>query len=108
MLLEILSDGEMQTIFERLLVGLVGAVSIIIVLIIIGMIMAHQEELKRRRIDVYAKAIYLIVATAIAIYLFLTGALLPNDVLLLSVFAILFICISDWTWLKRKPDSEGS
>ena len=98
----------MQTLLVRVLIGLIGAVSIILVLIVIGMIVDRQEEIRRRRLDVYARVIFLIVVTVIAIYLFLAGAIFVQDALLIGFFVLLFICCEDWTGLRKKPTSDES
>jgi hypothetical protein len=90
------------------LVGLIGAVSIILVLIVLGMILDRREEIRRRKLDVYARVIYLIAVTILVIYLFVTGVLLVQDALLMGSLVILFICCSDWTGLRKKPSLEES
>ncbi|MFW9810486.1 MAG: hypothetical protein ACFFE6_14000 [Candidatus Thorarchaeota archaeon] len=98
----------MQLIFESLLIAVIGAIAIIIVLILIGVSIGYKEEIERKNIGLYARAIIIPIFLVATVFLYIQGQL-GSDILFLSIVWLLpVIFCTDWKKLgrTRKSDDE--
>ncbi|MGQ4912523.1 MAG: hypothetical protein ACP6KW_10175 [Candidatus Thorarchaeota archaeon] len=87
----------MQDILERLFVGALVATLIVVMMLVLGASIGYREEIRRRRLNLYAKVSVLVVTLAVSIYLLSLGALPLEDVLIMVTVLTLLVLCTDWS-----------
>jgi hypothetical protein len=98
----------MQVPLDRLSIGFAAAVMIILVLIAMAFGLGYFEEIRRRRIDLYAKVASCALLAILALYFYWRGEVGVELLLaLLAAIGVPALLCEDWSRLRAEQTEEN-
>ncbi len=96
----------MQSLVGLAIIAVVAAILILLFVILFGVVIGYRDEIVQRRLDLYAKAVFILVITAVMSYLFMSGDIGLIDLFSYGLLIVLLISCIDWSRLGKEKSDE--